>query len=109
MPDHPPRPPWPAMIAVPVVIFLCWALPRLAVQLGGIEGPWTPFLYQYFLGGLVFAIGLVVIRVSGACDFRRPGDRTWFTALVLGYVAYALMHGTVTWLAYAIPFKGVQG
>lgn len=109
MSDHSLHKPWPAAVTVPAVAFLCWALPRLAVWIGGIDGPWAPFLYQYLLGGLVFATGLAVIRVSGACDFRRPGDRTWFVALILGYVVYAAMHGTVTWLAYAAPFKGVQG
>ncbi len=91
---------------VPVVVFLSWALPRLAVRVGGPNGQWAPFLYQYFLGGMVFGIGLVVIVASGSCNLRRPDDRTWFIALILGYVAYALLHGSLVWLAYAVPFKG---
>lgn len=96
----------PAVVAVPVVIFLCWAIPRLVVRIAGIDGLWTPYLYQYLLGGLVFVIGLWVIRTSGACDFRRPGDRKWFWVLVFGYVWYAAMHGIVTWLAVSVPFLG---
>jgi len=100
--------PWQGIASIAVVIALCWVLPRLAVRLGGPDGHWTAYLYQYFLGGLVFAIGLVVIRASRACDFRRPGEAMWFGALAGGYVAYALMHGVVTWLAYAVPFRGVK-
>jgi hypothetical protein len=98
--------PSPAAIAIPVVIALCWAIPRLVVHTVGIDGPWAPYLYQYLLGGLVFGIGLWVIRASGACDFRRPGDRTWFWVLVFGYAWYAALHGVVTWLAVSVPFLG---
>lgn len=97
---------WQPILAVPSVLFLCWALPRAAVGIAGPDGHWTPFLYQYLLGGLVFAIGLWVIRVSGACDFNRPGDRFWLGVLVFGYAAYATLHGLVTWLATAVPFRG---
>ena len=103
------RLPWRSITSIVVVIGLCWWLPRLAVRLGGGEGHWAPFLYQYLLGGLVFVIGLLVIRVSRACDFRRPDEATWFYALIGGYVTYALMLGIVTWLAHAVPFRGVQG
>jgi hypothetical protein len=95
-----------AAIAVPAVVFLCWALPRLIVSIFGIDGHWTPFVYQYALGGLVFGIGLWVIRASGACDWSNPRDRFWFRVLIFGYLAYATMHGVVTWLAVAVPFKG---
>lgn len=95
-----------AWALVLLVIFLLWFLPRLAVRLGGPQGPWTPYLYQYLLGGLVFTIGLVVILASGACNLRRPGDLGWFLALVGGFLAYAAMHALVTWVAYRVPFKG---
>ena len=96
----------PAMIAVPLVIFLMWGIPRLVVSLVGIDGHWAPFLYQYLLGGLVFVIGLWIIRRSGACDFDRPGERRWFYLLIFGYAWYAAMHGIVTWLAVAVPYRG---
>lgn len=99
-------PRWLPALAVPVVLFLFWALPRLAVRLAGEDSVWTPFLYQYLLGGVVFGIGLWVIRASGACDFRRPGDRFWFGVLLFGYFVYATIHGLTTWLAVAVPFKG---
>lgn len=96
----------PAALAVPVVLLLVWGIPRLLVSWLGIDGHWTPFLYQYAMGGIVFAIGLWVIRASGACDFQRPGDRTWFNVLVFGYLWYAGIHALFTWLAVSVPFKG---
>ena len=94
------------LIAIPAVVVLCWAIPRAVVGAMGIDGHWAPYLYQYLLGGLVFGIGLAVIKRSGACDFDRPGDRRWFAVLIVGYVAYAAIHGVVTWLAVAVPFRG---
>ena len=109
--DHPMNatsksPVSPAAIAVPLVLVLCWALPRLVVRMTGIDGHWTPFLYQYVMGGLVFGIGLLVITRSGACDFSRPGDKNWFWVLVFGYAWYAAMHGLATWLAVAASCGG---
>ena len=96
----------PAFLGVPAVVFLCWGIPRLVVSVFGVDGHWAPFFYQYLLGGLVFTVGLWVIRVSGACDWKNPRDRQWFRALVFGYFAYAAIHGITTWLAAAVPFKG---
>lgn len=107
MPASQPRVSWRSAVAVFAVILLCWVLPRLAMRLGGTDGRWAPFLYEYFLGGLVSTIGMVVIVNSRACDFRRPGDAAWCGALIGGYVAYALMHAAVMWLAHAVPFRGV--
>lgn len=95
-----------AAIAVPLVVFLCWGIPRGIVRIFGIDGHWSPFLYQYLLGGLIFVIGLWIIRVSGACDFDRPGDRKWFWLLIFGYAWYAGMHGILFFLAKAVPFLG---
>lgn len=99
------RPPL-AALAVPVVFLAMWGIPRLLVAWLGIDGHWTPFFYQYAMGGLVFLIGLWVIRASGACDTSRPGDRFWFRVLIFGYLWYAAMHGLLTWLAQAVPFRG---
>ena len=98
--------PAPAAIAIPAVILAVWGIPRLLVQWLGIDGHWTPYLYQYAMGGIVFSVGLWVIRASGACDFARPGDRRWFAVLLFGYLWYAGLHALFTWLAKAVPFKG---
>jgi hypothetical protein len=100
------RRPSPAALAIPLVLLAMWGLPRLIVAWLGIGGHWTPFFYQYAMGGLVFLTGLWVIRASGACDFSRPGDRRWFGVLVFGYLWYAGIHALFTWLAVAVPFRG---
>jgi len=106
MSDAAIRRPSPAVLAVPGVFLAIWGVPRLLAAWLGTDGHWTPFLYQYAMGGLVFLIGLWVIRASGACDMNRPGDRTWFRILIFGYFWYAFMHGLFTWLAQAVPFRG---
>jgi hypothetical protein len=95
-----------AIVTVPAVVGLCWGIPRLIVAWVGIDGDWAPFLYQYLLGGLVFGIGLWVIRVSGACSFARPQDRMWFGVLIFGYLWYAGIHAVLVWLAVAVPYRG---
>lgn len=108
--DRAPKRRFPyALVAVPAVVALCGLLPRAIVAAFGLDNPWTAYLYQYVMGGLVFAIGLLVIRVSGACDFRRPGDRTWFGVLVFGYLWYAAIHGALVALSTAVPFRGISG
>lgn len=104
--SHPTRSRAFPIVATIVVVFLCWAIPRMLVRTLGIDGQWTPFLYQYLLGGLVFGIGLLVIRMSGACDYTRPGDRKWFWVLVFGYGWYAAMHAILVYLSESVPFRG---
>jgi len=99
------RPLTVALSALAVILAL-WGLPRLLMAWLGIDGHWTPYLYQYAMGGIVFVVGLGVILASGACDFKRPGDRMWFGVLVFGYLWYAALHGLFTWLAFAVPFHG---
>ncbi len=101
-----PRRPLAAAFAIPGVLLAIWAVPRLLVMALGIDGHWTPYLYQYAMGGLVFGVGLWVIRASKACDFSRSGDRGWFLVLVFGYLWYAGLHALFTWLAVAVPFRG---
>ncbi len=108
--DNAPKRHFPfAILAVPFVVVLCALVPRLIVGTLGVANPWTAYLYQYAMGGLVFVIGLIVIRTSGACDFDRPGDRTWYRVLVFGYFWYAALHGILVALSTATPFRGVPG
>lgn len=97
--------PLPALV-IPLVLLSMWGVPRLLVAWLGQSDPWTAYLYQYLLGGMVFGVGLLVIRTSGACDFDRPREKMWFKVLLFGYLWYAALHAVVTWLATAVPFKG---
>jgi hypothetical protein len=94
--------PLPALL-VPLAIAAVWGIPRLVVAVLGDASPWTAFFYQYLMGGMVFAIGLLIIRRSGACDFDRPGDRYWYGVLIFGYVWYASMHALIILLAISVP------
>lgn len=50
---------------------------------------WLTYLYQFGIGGIFFAAGLFAILKTRACDLRIPADRTWFAALIIGYLALA--------------------
>ena len=97
------------IVAIALVVALCGLVPRAIVGALGLANPWTAYLYQYAMGGLVFAIGLIVIRTSGACDFERPGERTWYRILIFGYFWYAAIHGILVALSTATPFRGSPG
>jgi hypothetical protein len=53
---------------------------------------WITYLYQYGVGGLVFALGLFLIVRSGSCDLTRRNERIWFIFLLVGYLWYAGLH-----------------
>jgi len=69
----------------------------------GIPDHWFTYLYQYGVGGLFFLGGLILILKTGACDLRIKADRTWFTALVIGYVALATVFAVWIYLAVNTP------
>ncbi len=60
---------------------------------------WTPLIYQYSVGGLLFLISFILIFRAGACDLRRRVDRTWFVVAVAGMVAYFSVHVGIYLLA----------
>ncbi len=53
---------------------------------------WLTYLYQFGIGGLFFAAGLILILKTGACDLKIKGDRTWFGALIIGFLALAAVY-----------------
>ena len=62
-------------------------------------GPWTPYLYQYGVGGFFFFLAILVARVKGVWSFERPADRRTILMLVAGFVFYAGLHGL--WIYWA--------
>jgi hypothetical protein len=65
---------------------------------------WAPLFYQYLVGGVLFALSLVVALRSRACDLRRRADRFWLTVVLVGMGAYLGVHLLVYLLAvYAVP------
>ncbi len=60
---------------------------------------WLTYLYQFLVGGLFFAAGTIFVVKVKAADLSIKADRTWVTALVIGYLGLALVFGVWTWLA----------
>jgi len=57
---------------------------------------WLPYIYQYGLGALVFAIGLWITLRSGSFTPSLPRHRKWLVVLLLGFVWYLVLHGALT-------------
>lgn len=63
------------------------------------ESPWLPFLYDYAVGGSLFAATIYLgIRV-GAIDLGRSTDRNTLLLLVAGILLFATTHAIWIWLA----------
>ncbi|MCR9141934.1 MAG: hypothetical protein NXI24_06755 [bacterium] len=57
------------------------------------HGPWTPYLYQYGVGGFFFFLAIIVAGYKGVFELSHPSDRRMVLFLVLGFVFYASLHG----------------
>ncbi len=53
---------------------------------------WLTYLYQFGVGGLFFLGGLILIVRTGACNLKIRADRTWFGALIIGFLALATVY-----------------
>jgi len=58
---------------------------------------WSPWLYQYGIGGLLAAFTIFLAIRSGALRLARREDRRILSALILGFAGFALVHGL--WIA----------
>ncbi len=56
-------------------------------------GPWTPYLYQYGVGGFFFFLAIGVAGYKGVFDLKYPADRRTILFLALGFAFYASLHG----------------
>lgn len=57
------------------------------------HGPWTPYLYQYGVGGFFFFLAIAVAGYKGAFDLDHSSDRRMILLLIMGFVFYASLHG----------------
>ena len=64
---------------------------------------WITYLYQFGVGGLFFLGGLILILRTGACDLKIKADRTWFSALVIGFIALACAYAIWIYAAVHTP------
>jgi hypothetical protein len=75
----------------------------------GIPDHWLTYLYQFGIGGLFFLGGLIVILKTGACDLKTKADRTWFSALVIGFLALATVYALWIYVSVSTPTKALDG
>jgi len=59
----------------------------------------TPLLYQFIVGGCLFAVGLVIPWRAGDFSWRRRRDRRLLLSVLLAFVFYLLMQ--TTWHLFA--------
>ncbi|MBU0528374.1 hypothetical protein KKF86_01275 [bacterium] len=53
---------------------------------------WLPYIYLYGVGGLLFAIGLIVTIKSGSLDLKRQHHKNWLLILIFGFIWFMVMH-----------------
>ncbi len=61
---------------------------------------WVTYLYQFIIGGLFFAAGLVYVVKVKAADLKLSEDRKWTIALIVGFFGLAVV--TAVWTLLAI-------
>jgi len=105
-PQKKPMSAWNAPLVAAGLLMIIYALPRLLVRWLGESDPWASYFYQYGFGLIFFLIGILLIRLSGACRPGRGRDRLWFRVLLGGFVFYAAGHALWIWAALRVPFLG---
>jgi len=54
----------------------------------------TPLLYQFIVGGIIFAFGLVIPWRSGDYSWRKRRDRRLLLSMLLTCLFYVLMQSS---------------
>jgi len=63
---------------------------------GAMEVPdWTAWAYVYGVGGVVFAVGLVVCVATRQIDLSAKRGRRAMALMVAGFVGYAILQGVM--------------
>ncbi|MEE9430659.1 MAG: hypothetical protein V3V16_06430 [Melioribacteraceae bacterium] len=60
---------------------------------------WLPFLYLYGVGGFFFFVGMVLIKKTGALNFKIKRHRYWWRVLIFGYFYFVVLHAFFNILA----------
>ncbi len=53
---------------------------------------WLPFVYQYGVGGLLFAVGIYIFLRSDATDVNKLEDIKWFFMIAGGFLCFLGYH-----------------
>ncbi len=68
------------------------------------DSPWLPYVYDYSVGGLIFAATLILGLKVGAIDMRRESDRRTLIMVVAGFFLFAATHAV--WIILASASSG---
>tara|TARA_Y100001934_G_C12060403_1_gene635075 strand:+ start:403 stop:618 length:216 start_codon:yes stop_codon:yes gene_type:complete len=60
---------------------------------------WLPFLYLYFVGGIAFTIGMILIIRSKALKITYYVHKKWIFILLYGFIFYSGIHALFIYLA----------
>jgi len=60
---------------------------------------WAPFLFQYILGGIFFALSLMITFCSGDMKIQPKENKKFLYILVAGFALYASGHALWIFLA----------
>ena len=55
------------------------------------------FIYQYAVGGLVFAVGIYCGLRIGVFSLRDPEGRRRLVLMTLGLLVFAVLQGVLVW------------
>ncbi|MFK8137315.1 MAG: hypothetical protein AB8E15_03050 [Bdellovibrionales bacterium] len=90
------------MVCVGVNTIIIYFTPRVLLSIFDSDSPWISFCFQYSMGALFFANGLLLALTSRACVLSRSRDRFWLIVLVLGFLGYFFVH--MSWIYIAQNF-----
>lgn len=65
-----------------------------------LTSPWAPWVYHYLIGGLIFALSLLVVLKQGAIDLKHPKDKWLVCMIAAGLLGYGLIH--LIWISKVI-------
>jgi hypothetical protein len=53
---------------------------------------WLSFFYLYGVGGIIFFIGIRIIRKTGALNLKLKRHRFWYRVMIFGYFYFVAIH-----------------
>ena len=53
---------------------------------------WLPFIYLYGVGGILFAVGVILTLKMGSLDLKKKHHLRWFGLLFFGFFWYLVLH-----------------
>ncbi len=53
---------------------------------------WLPLIYLYGVGGIIFFIGMYIIKRTGAIDLSLKRHRKWWRLMIFGYFYFLFLH-----------------